>query len=336
MVLPVTPVELDHPSPRLRLIDVDNDGRILAVGKPRDLGPAFADLPERVRDVSQLCEFTRKGRLRLLTSTSSDATGRYIPGRRTLLVQHNWGPGTATQLSLLNLVASQLPAGLEGFHLLAHDQIVTHKLLHAHSAGFLYLARPGDQHAPAVLRFRPWMMPVREIASDLPSGVIATCSDNGKHFAYYNPATATAHIIRPDDEVVVDVPCPPTSLRLLPDGEHLYMTTASRAFVIRDNTLRRLSINVISGGFSHYGDYAITRAGNQVQLVGKDASVMSSWQIKPTTYRHVIWAHASTYCAIDAGAAGAWRISMKSGKRRSVWAHPKQVKPRAASGENSG
>lgn len=332
MVLPVTPVELDHPSPCLRLIDVDNDGRILAVGKPSELGRTFAELPDSVRNVSQLCEFTRKGRLRLLTSTTSDATGRYIPGRRTLLVQHNWGPETATQLSLLNLVASQLPAGLEGFHLLAHDQGVTHTLLHAHSAGFLYLARPGDRHTPATLRFRPWLKPVRDIATNLPSEVIATCSDNGKHFAYYNPATATAHILRPDAEVVVDVPSPPTSLRLLPDGKHLYLTTASRAFVIRDNTLRRLPINVVSGGFSHYGDYAITREANRLQLVGKDANVLSSWQTKPSSYRHVIWAHASTYCAIDAGAGGAWRISMKTGKRRAVW----EVKTTAPGGENDG
>ncbi|MDO5726750.1 MAG: hypothetical protein Q4Q03_02370 [Bowdeniella nasicola] len=319
MVSPITSVDPGHRAPVFRLVDVDNDGRVLAAVTPAAIGNAFADLSAAVVNTTQLCEFTRKGRLRLLTATNTEATGRYIPGRRTVLVQHYWRAGGARQLSLLNLVASQLPAGLEGFHLLAHDQGVHHRLLHAHSAGFLYLAQPGDRYAPATLLFRPWMSAAREIAHDLPPGVMATCSDNGKHFAYYNPATATAHIIRPKDTITVDMPAAPTSLRLLPDGEHLYFTTASRAYVIREKTLRRLSIQVISGGFSHYGDFAIIRGEGSLQLVAKDASVLHSWQIKPTEYRHAIWAHASSYCAVDAGVAGAWRISMKSGKRRDVW-----------------
>src|SRR3954447_3203755 len=72
-------------------LDIDDEGRVLAAHD--DLGSL------------QLVEIAPDGTRTPLTDLPSRCSGRYVPGRRAVVVEHDNGGGRHTQLSPLDLEA---------------------------------------------------------------------------------------------------------------------------------------------------------------------------------------------------------------------------------------
>ena len=81
--------------------DIDDDGRVLAGND--DLGSL------------QLVEIAPDGTTTALTDLPSRCAGRYLPGRRQVLVEHDSGGDEKWQISLLDLAGSPRgrPAALD-------------------------------------------------------------------------------------------------------------------------------------------------------------------------------------------------------------------------------
>lgn len=95
--------------------DIDADGRVLAGHD--ELGSV------------QLVEIDPDGRRTPLTDLPSRCTGRYVPGRRQVVVQHDQGGDENMQLSLLDLSSRPAaPATLEQLTPLVHDPAFMHVL----------------------------------------------------------------------------------------------------------------------------------------------------------------------------------------------------------------
>ena len=85
--------------PQWVAFDVDADGRVLA---GNDESGSL-----------QLVEIEPNGTRRQLTALPGKCSGRYVPGRRAIIVQHDSGGDEQMQLSLLDLAGPpSLPAGL--------------------------------------------------------------------------------------------------------------------------------------------------------------------------------------------------------------------------------
>lgn len=96
-------------------LDVDGEGRVLA--GTDDLGSL------------QLVEVAPDGRRTPLTDLPSRCTGRYVPGRRAVVVQHDNGGDENMQLSLLDLAGPRpRPAALEDLVPLLADPRYLHVL----------------------------------------------------------------------------------------------------------------------------------------------------------------------------------------------------------------
>jgi len=88
--------------------DIDEDGRVLAGND--ELGSL------------QLVEIEPDGRRTPLTDLPSRATGRYLPGRRQVVVQHDNGGDEKWQISLLDLSRPiESPVGLDGLTPVVQD-----------------------------------------------------------------------------------------------------------------------------------------------------------------------------------------------------------------------
>jgi acetyl esterase/lipase len=95
--------------------DVDDAGRVLAGHD--ELGSV------------QLVEIAPDGTTTALTDLPGRCSGRYVPGQRTVIVQHDQGGDERMQLSVLALDdAPALPAGLEDLTPLVHDPAHLHDL----------------------------------------------------------------------------------------------------------------------------------------------------------------------------------------------------------------
>jgi len=93
--------------------DIDEEGRVLAGND--DLGSL------------QLVEIAPDGRRTPLTDLPSRATGRYLPGRRQIVVQHDNGGDENWQISLLDLTDPiESPVGLDGLTPLVYDPAFMH------------------------------------------------------------------------------------------------------------------------------------------------------------------------------------------------------------------
>ncbi|MGB3829706.1 MAG: hypothetical protein WA962_13110, partial [Ornithinimicrobium sp.] len=105
--------------------DVDDQGRVLAGHD--ELGSV------------QLVEIDPDGSWVPLTDLPSRCSGRYVPGQRTVIVQHDQGGDEKVQLSLLDL--DQFPrraAGLAGLSPLVHDESYMHDLREITAQTLLY------------------------------------------------------------------------------------------------------------------------------------------------------------------------------------------------------
>ena len=99
-----------------RAFDVDNEGRVLA----------GSDESGSV----QLVEITPDGAVTPLTSLPSAVTGRYLPGERAVVVQHDTDGNERAQLSLLALDKPlPRPATVDDLRPMVHDPEHVHRLL---------------------------------------------------------------------------------------------------------------------------------------------------------------------------------------------------------------
>ncbi|MDQ2756287.1 MAG: alpha/beta fold hydrolase [Actinomycetota bacterium] len=106
-------------------MDVDADDRILA--GTDDLGSL------------QLVEIALDGTRTPLTALPSRCTGRYLPGRRAVVVAHDSGGDEHTQLSLLDLrTPLARPATLDDLEPLVHDPAFMHDLLDVTTTAVVY------------------------------------------------------------------------------------------------------------------------------------------------------------------------------------------------------
>lgn len=98
-----------------RAFDVDDEGRVLAGSD--DAGSV------------QLVELTDAGATAIaLTALPGACRGRYLPGERAVVVEHDDGGNERGQLSLLSLPVAA-PAGLDELTPLVHDSAYVHRLL---------------------------------------------------------------------------------------------------------------------------------------------------------------------------------------------------------------
>ena len=105
--------------------DIDAEGRVLA--GTDDLGSL------------QLVEVAPDGTRTPLTDLPSSCTGRYLPGSRRVVVEHDNGGDEHAQLSLLDL-ATPLgrPAGLGDLEPLVHDPAHMHNVLDVTATSLVY------------------------------------------------------------------------------------------------------------------------------------------------------------------------------------------------------
>lgn len=103
--------------PTWRAFDIDPEGRVLA----------GSDETGSV----QLVEIAPDGTSTPLTALPGAASGRYLPGERTVVVQHDTNGNERGQLSLLRLDGSscELPAKVDDLVPLAHDPEHVHRIL---------------------------------------------------------------------------------------------------------------------------------------------------------------------------------------------------------------
>lgn len=105
--------------------DVDGEGRVLAGHD--ELGS------------TQLVELHPDGTRTPLTALPSKCSGRYLPGRRRVVVQHDRGGDENMQLSLLDLDTGRSgPAGPEDLEPLVHDPAHMHVLADVTERGLVY------------------------------------------------------------------------------------------------------------------------------------------------------------------------------------------------------
>ena len=317
----VTTGHAPTPAPGLPVVlDVDLEGRVLArsASEPR-----------------QLMEIGRKGQPRILTSLATSCTGLYIPGHRTIVVEHDWGGGSTPQLSLLNMVATHIPAGLEGFHLLAHGAGITHRVLHVHHQGITYLSDDRKRHTLDVW-YRDWRSAPQLLHLDVPADARATTSKDGASVAVFSPDVSEITIHRLLTGETITVELPPgnivTSARLVPDGSRM-ITTYLRPDGSRGawwwegadhvHEARPTIGKVIPGGVSPDGAHAVCldEATNTFVLLSIDGDELMRWHcadVGVTT--SAAWNIAGDMCAVDsAGASGAWRWRLADGDITHLW-----------------
>jgi dipeptidyl aminopeptidase/acylaminoacyl peptidase len=121
-------------------LDLDADGRVLAGHD--DLGSL------------QLVEIAADGGLTALTDLPSRCNGRYVPGRRQVVVEHDEGGDENWQLSLLDLTdPPRTPVGLEGLTPLVRDPAHLHVLLDVTADAVVYCTnRRNDVDMDVVVR----------------------------------------------------------------------------------------------------------------------------------------------------------------------------------------
>ena len=108
-----------------RAFDIDDDGRVLAGWD--DLGSI------------QLVEIDTDGTRTPLTALPGACQGRYVPGRRQVIVQHDRGGDENMQLSVLDLSPPPaIPVGLDGLTPLVADPAYIHTLMDVTATSLVY------------------------------------------------------------------------------------------------------------------------------------------------------------------------------------------------------
>ena len=121
-------------------LDLDPEGRVLAAHD--ELGSL------------QLVEIAADGTTTPLTDLPSRCVGRYVPGRRQVVVQHDEGGDENWQLSVLDLTEPpEAPVGLDGLTPLVHDPAHMNALLDVTATSVVYSTnRRNDVDMDVVVR----------------------------------------------------------------------------------------------------------------------------------------------------------------------------------------
>lgn len=112
------------------VFDVDPEGRILA---GNDESGSM-----------QLVEIAPDGSRTQLTALPSRCSGRYVPGTRSVVVQHDNGGDEQMQLSLLEITAGAAPAGAGDLTPLVHDPAYKHDLADVSAGSVVFLTNRRD------------------------------------------------------------------------------------------------------------------------------------------------------------------------------------------------
>ncbi|MFI8523684.1 S9 family peptidase [Promicromonospora sukumoe] len=112
------------------VFDVDTEGRILA---GNDESGSM-----------QLVEIAPDGTRTQLTALPSRCSGRYVPGTRRVVVQHDDGGDEKMQLSLLDRGATALPAAAADLTPLVHDPAYKHDLADVSAESVVFLTNRHD------------------------------------------------------------------------------------------------------------------------------------------------------------------------------------------------
>ncbi len=173
--------------------DIDEDGRVLAGHD--DLGSL------------QLVEIEPDGSTTALTNLPSRCQGRYVPGRRQVLVEHDSGGDEKWQISLLDLTERRdAPAGLDDLTPVVRDADHMNVLHDVTKTSLIYSTnRRNEVDMDIVVR-------------DLDSGEETVVFDDGGYVAL----TSVSH-----DESSVAV----TALNLQPHGTVISLAGPARAVV---------------------------------------------------------------------------------------------------------
>lgn len=327
----------------LHAIDITESGQVLLQALPTSLPAARGNtlhVPASTRRSLQLFELTPAGVVQQLTATGTHCTGRYVPGRRTVVVEHDWGVGSASQLSLLNLVATYLPAGLEGLHLLAHGAGITHRLLQVHSRGVLYLS---DERKRGVmdLWWRDWVLGCRPLAQDLPIDLQASCTPDGRMCVTFSRVDNCVALVCLETSQIaryqLTTRIPITSATVTPDGRSAHVTYCDHLehgtlVFSPDEGLRDMPSpgHVITGGFCPDGTYTVIldHAGPQIRILDAAGGEVMAWRLPPN-HRHTsnaecmargyaVWSPHSHQVVIDA-CQRAWRVELPERRLTTLW-----------------
>ncbi|MFJ3406910.1 alpha/beta fold hydrolase [Promicromonospora sp. NPDC090134] len=112
------------------VFDVDPEGRILA---GNDESGSM-----------QLVEIAPDGTRTQLTALPSRCSGRYVPGARRVVVQHDNGGDEQMQLSLLDIERTDVPATLADLAPLVHDPAYKHDLADVSAESVVFLTNRRD------------------------------------------------------------------------------------------------------------------------------------------------------------------------------------------------
>lgn len=190
------------------VFDVDPEGRILA---GNDESGSM-----------QLVEIAPDGTRTQLTALPSRCSGRYVPGTRLVVVQHDNGGDERTQLSLLDLAPSDgsaassptgptLPASLEALTPLVHDPEHKHDLADVSAGSVVFLTNRRDG------------VDFDLVVHDLATGTETTLYDGGGYLA----AAVASHDRR--SVAITVLSSRPRSTQILVAGDGGDSTTALTA-----------------------------------------------------------------------------------------------------------
>ncbi|WP_369372747.1 alpha/beta fold hydrolase [Promicromonospora sp. Populi] len=170
------------------VFDVDPEGRILA---GNDESGSL-----------QLVELSPDGTRTQLTALPSRCTGRYVPGTRRVVVQHDNGGDEQMQLSLLDLATVSAPATLGDLTPLVHDPAYKHDLADVSADSVVFLTNRRDG------------IDFDVVVHDLATGTETTLYDGGGYLA----AAIASHDRR--SVAITVASSKPRSTQILVAGDH--------------------------------------------------------------------------------------------------------------------
>jgi dipeptidyl aminopeptidase/acylaminoacyl peptidase len=206
--------------------DIDDEGRVLAGHD--DSGSL------------QLVEIARDGTRTPLTALPSRCLGRYVPGRRQVVVSHDQGGDENTQLSVLDLDGLDRPATLDDLRPLVRDLAHLHQLLDVSAETLVYATNRRNGTDMDVIARDLVLGTERVVAENVGYAVETTVSPARDRCAVtalsLRPASTVVSVVDPDGKMA-DV----TERDALAKNLHVSWTADGTALVMSSNQGRDMS-----------------------------------------------------------------------------------------------